>query len=123
MTIREALNKIDTQKPNSYSQDEKIEWLSRLDGIIKEEIIDTHEGAEEVFFGGYNGETDLDTVLLVPEPYDEVYLRFLETQIDYTNNEYGRYNNSLSMYKAAYSSFRNFYNRKHLPKMKGFDFF
>lgn len=123
MTIREALNKIDAQKPNSFTQDEKIEWLSRLDGTIKHEIIDTHEGGEDVVFGGYNAETDLDTVLLAPEPYDEVYLRFLETQIDYTNNEYGRFNNSNAMFKAAYSSFRNFYNREHLPKGKQLKFF
>lgn len=123
MTIREALNKIDMQKPNSYSQDEKIEWLSRLDQIIKKEIIDTHEGGEDIPFEKYDKDTDLDTVLLAPEPYDEVYLRYLETQIDYTNNEYGRYNNSLAMYKAAYGSFRNFYNREHLPKGKQLKFF
>ena len=123
MTIREAINKIDTQKPNTFTQDEKIEWLSRIEHIIKNEVIDTHEGGEDIVFDGYNGETDLDTVLIVPEPYDEVYLRFMEVQIDYTNAEYARYNNSNAMFKAAYSSFRNFYNKKHLPKGERLKFF
>lgn len=123
MKIREAINKIDTQKPNAYSQDEKIEWLSRLDSMIKIEVIDTHQGAEKVEFNGYNNETDLDTELLAPEPYDEVYLRWLEAMIDYTNNEYGRYNNSMLMFKSVYNSYCNWYNRQNLPVKKAFKFF
>ena len=123
MNIREAINKIDTQKPNAYSQDEKIEWLSRIDGMVKKEIIDTHEGAEKVEFNGYNNETDLDNVLLVPEPYDDVYLHWLAAMIDFTNNEYGRYNNDMMMFRSVYSSFQNYYNRENLPIKKVFKFF
>ena len=50
MTIIEAIHRINTVKPNSYDQALKIKWLSTLDGIIKKEIIDTHEGAENVVF-------------------------------------------------------------------------
>ena len=93
MTIIEAINHIDSLKPNSYTQADKIIWLSNLDGIIKNEIIDTHEGSENVTFDGYNAETALDTVLLVPAPYDDVYIKWLEAQIDYANGETNRYNN------------------------------
>lgn len=120
MTLREAINKIDNQKPNAFSQDEKIEWLSRLDGRVVDEIISTHEGAEDIDFKGYDKDTDLDTNLLVNEPYDDLYLRWLETMIDYTNNEYGRYNNSLLMFRTSYGEFANWYNRTHLPVKKVF---
>jgi hypothetical protein len=123
MTIMDALYRIDELKPNSYSQPEKIKWLSSLDGIIKSEIIDTHEGGEDVVFNGYGEDADLTTVLLVPAPYDDIYLRWLETQIDYTNGEYGKYNNSIAMYNAAYTAFANYYNRTHMPKGKKFKFF
>ena len=46
MTILEAINRVDTTKPNSYTQPEKVDWLSTLDGIIKKELIDTHVGGE-----------------------------------------------------------------------------
>ncbi len=123
MTIMDALYRIDELKPNSYSQPEKIKWLSSLDGVIKSEIIDTHEGGEDVVFTGYGEDADLTTVLLVPAPYDDIYLRWLETQIDYTNGEYGKYNNSIAMYNAAYTAFANYYNRTHMPKGKKFKFF
>ena len=123
MTLLEAVNRIDVLKPNGYSQAEKIQWLSTLDGIIKREIIDTHEGGEGVTFNGYTEDTSLTTELLVPAPYDDIYLRYLEMQIDYANGEYGKYNNSMSMYDTAYSTFQRFYNRTHMPKGTKFKFF
>lgn len=116
MTIIEAINTIDALYPNTYPQEKKIEQLSKLDGVIKREIIDKHEGSENVTFNGYDEKTPLDTVLLVPAPYDEVYVFWLQTWIDYWNGEIGRYNNSTSMYKSAYSNFERAYNREHMPK-------
>ena len=46
MTIIEAINRIDELKPNSYTYLEKIGWLSKLDGTIKKNIIDTHEDGD-----------------------------------------------------------------------------
>lgn len=123
MTIMEAIYRIDAVKPNSYSQSEKIKWLSSLDGVVKEEIIDTHEGGEGVSFDGYNENSDLAITLLVPAPYDDIYLRWLESQIDYANGEYGKYNNSIAMYNTAYVAFANHYNRTHMPKGRKFKFF
>lgn len=119
MTILEAISRVDAVKPNSYSQTEKIAWLSRIDATIKNEIIDTHEGAENIAFNGYDLDTDTNTELLVPAPYDEVYIRYLEMQIDYANNEYGKYNNSMVMYNAAYAAYEKYYNRNHMPLSKG----
>lgn len=123
MTIMDALYRIDELKPNSYSQTEKIKWLSSLDGVIKSEIIDTHEGGEDKVFNGYGEEEELTTVLLVPAPYDDIYLRWLEAQIDYANGEYGKYNNSIAMYNTAYTAYANHYNRTYMPKGKKFKYF
>jgi hypothetical protein len=119
MTILEAIARVDAVKPNVCQQSEKIKWLSELDGIVKNEIIDTHEGGEGVTFSGYTEDTNLNTVLLVPAPYDEVYIRFLEMRIDYANNEYGKYNNSMMMYNSAYNAFEKHYNRDHMPISRG----
>lgn len=118
MTIMEVIHRIDELKPNNYTRDEKIAWLSTLDGLIKSEIIDTHEDGEKIVFDGYN-DNDTNTTLLVPEPYDVLYLRWIEAQIDYTNGEYGKYNNSLAAFNDAYEHFERYYNRSHMPKSKG----
>lgn len=115
MTIFEAINRIDALKPNSYPQGEKIRWLNTLDGMVKSMIVDTHEGGNMVAFHGYTEDTDLTTELLVPAPYDELYIFWLESKIDYSNGETGRYNNSISMYNAAYAEYANYYNRTHMP--------
>ena len=119
MTIIEVITHVDTVKPNSYGQPEKIKWLSDLDGVIKAEIIDTHEGGEDISFSGYTDETDLNTELLVPAPYDKLYTHYLEMQIDYANNEYGKYNNSTMMYNTAYNAYQLYYNSRHKPKSSG----
>ena len=123
MTIMDALYRIDELKPNSYSQPEKIKWLSSLDGVIKNEIIDTHEGGENIVFNGYTEDAELSTELLVPAPYDDVYLRWLEAQIDYNNGEIAKYNNSMIAYNDAFTLFKRYYNRTHMPKGKKFKFF
>ena len=120
MTIIEAINRIDALKPNNCSQDMKVQWLSQLDGIIKEKIIDTHEGAEEVVFNGYE---DTAAELLIPAPYDDMYVKWLEAQIDYANGEYGKYNNSMTMYNSMYTEYEKHYNRHHLPKGNKFKYF
>ena len=123
MTIMGAISHLDAVKPNGYSQTEKIKWLSTLDGIVKAEIIDTHEGGEGVSFKGYDDTTALTQELLIPHPYDDVYIKWLEAQIDYANGEYGKYNNSITMYNTAYSAFEKYYNRTHMPISKDFTHF
>ena len=119
MKINEAIRSLDSLKFNTYTQDNKVEWLSRLDSMVKQQIIDTHEGAESVSFNGYTADTPLDTVLLVPAPYDEVYLRWMEAQIDYHNGEYDKYNNAIIMFNTAFEAYQKHYNSAHKPVQRG----
>lgn len=119
MTIMEAISRTDGLKQNTYTQDEKIAWLNKLDGMVKKFIIDTHEGGEGVTFSGYTGETDLNTELLVPEPFTDVYQRWLEAQIDLTNGEYDKYNASITLFDREYQHFADAYHRSHTPKSNG----
>lgn len=119
MTIIEAINRLDSLKFNTYSQPDKIEWLSRLDSTVKLQIVDTHFGGEDVTFSGYTDDTPLDTVLLVPAPFDEVYLRWMEAQIDYYNGEYDKFNASIIMYNTAFNEYACYYNTYHKPRSSG----
>ncbi len=120
MTIMEAIYRADAQKPNVYPQEEKIRWLSALDGVVKKEIIDTHEGGEDVVFKAYDNLSDLNTELLIPAPYDEVYIHWIEMHVDYANAEFGKYNNSKAMYSTALLAYEKYYNRTHKPIPKKF---
>lgn len=123
MTIIEAIQHVDELKPNNYSQSQKVAWLSTVDGMIKRHIIDTHVGGEKIFFDGYNDETPLDTELLIHAPYDDIYIHWLESRIDYANAEYAHYNNSTTRFTDVFTAFANDYNRTHMPKGSRFKCF
>ena len=119
MKIIEAISRLDDLFSNTYSVSHKVEWLSRLDTMVKKQIIDTHEGSKAVVFSGYDDSTDEQTQLLVPAPYDEMYLRWLEAQIHYHNGEYDKYNNAIIMFNTAYEAYQAYYTRSHLPVICG----
>lgn len=119
MTIREAITKIDSLKYNTYSDAEKISWLSQLDWDIKRNIMDQHEGSHFHSFWGYNSETDQETPLLVTAPFDQIYLRWLEAQIDYYNGETDSYNAAIIQYNNLYEAYGAYYKRNHLPLNHG----
>lgn len=118
MTIQEAITRLDALIFNTYSNDDKIRWLSGLDTAIKQQIIDTHEGGQDVKFFGYTPHTPADTVLLVPAPFDEVYLRWMEAQIHYHNGEYDKYNAAIILYNTAFDAYASYYNKHHMPIRK-----
>jgi len=115
MTIREAIDKIDVLLHNTYSTEEKVAWLSKLDWMVMKQVILTHAGAKDVVFDGYTTDTDMDTELLIPEPYCEAYTKWLEAQIHYNNAEYPKYNNAILMFNAEYEAYGAEYNRTHRP--------
>lgn len=115
MTIQEAITQVDAGLSNTYTQKEKIGWISLLDQRVKTLIIDNHEGTENITFNGYDENTELKTILLVPAPFDEIYLRWLESQIHYRNQEEDRCNNATDAFNVLWSEFRNYYNRQHMP--------
>ena len=119
MTIIEAITSADALMHNTYGQNDKIKWLSKLDAMVKQQIIDTHEGNEHITFSGYTAETPIDTVLLVPAPYDDVYMRWIEAMIHYHNGEYDKYNNAIIMFNTDFNSYAAYYNQNHKPVNRG----
>ena len=116
MKISDAINRVDLLHPNSYSPNQKVEYLSKLDKLIKQNIIDKHKDGENIVFDGYDMNTPFDTELLVPSPYDDIYVFWLQAWINFWNEEYDRYNSSISMYQSMYDAFYNDYHSKHMPK-------
>lgn len=116
MTIYEAIDNLDEKKPNMMSNRLKIAALSRLDGLIFEEIIKKHAGREEYEnFTGYTEATDPGTELLAPWPYDEMYVYWLMAEVDQQTMETDKYNNDMIMFNQKYEMFHDFWRRNHMP--------
>lgn len=116
MTIIEAITEVDSLVPgNGVSESDKRRWLSRFDGTVKRDVLDTHEG-DAVEFDGYTDDTPDDTVLLVGEPYADVYVFLLEAMVHYINGEMDRYNNAMTQHINQYEAYKKWYNRTHMPK-------
>lgn len=113
MTIVGAITKLDNLIPNTFTMEEKIEWLSHVDGVIRDTVVDLCEGRPKEDFEGYREDTPPDTVLLVVAPFDELYLRWMEAQIHYYNGEMDRYNNAIILYKDLLEGYKSHYMRKH----------
>lgn len=118
MTLREVMLRIEKDRPGESDRDEMRRWLSQLDGKWLTEIIDTHEDGEELTEKGipaYDYTNDSDT-LLIAAPYDEVYIHFLYSKIDYRLGEIDRYNNSAALFNQDWLEAVKAYNRAHMPK-------
>ena len=82
MRIREAIEMIDRLMPNQYGEEEKVHWLGELDGIADREVFRAHEREEDMGeFTGYPPGVDLDTILMIPFPYEDIYRWNLEMKI------------------------------------------
>lgn len=118
MKISDAIAFADSLFPNTYSREEKKKWLSEIDTRIYQTIISKHEGNPLSSFDGYTEETPDDTELLVREPYDELYIHYLEYKISYFDHDYSHYNAAASMFSALYNDFAVHYNQEHRPKKR-----
>ena len=116
ITIGDVIAYVDTIKPNTRTQEEKISWLNDIDTMIKEDIIDTHEDAGPITFNGYNEDTPLTQNLLVPAHYGRgIYSYYLMMQIDFINAEYTKYNTNASMFQSAFDGYATHYHNRHMP--------
>lgn len=115
MTIQDAIQRADKTKPNMITREMKVNWLAELDGMVVRELEQTHEGGEDVIFEGYTMQTDPETELRVPAPYDSVYIWYLVCNIDLMTGELDRYNNDHALYNNAYMTYSDYYTRTHRP--------
>lgn len=119
MKVKECIDKFDELYPNGISEDTKVKWLSDLDKRILIDVIQTHEGGESAVAW------DIDNVMaemLVPSPYDELYVKYLQMKTDEANQETERYNNSATFFNAYYDDYARWYHRNNRPlRCNGFN--
>lgn len=117
MTIREAIDRVDTLNPNTISEEDKIRWLSLLDNSIYIDIYKEHflnPGEEKREFEPYST-LNTEKELFAEYPYDDLYVAYLQMKIDEANKETDRYNNSAALYNAYLEDYTHHYHKTHRP--------
>ncbi len=120
MKAMDMIERVDLLEPNDYGPEQKLQWLSTLDGKAFREVIETHEdGVTDTLPVYVNG----DEELLIEDPFaNDIYYYYLQAMIAAENSETQRYNKRMVMFNAAYQEWTNWYNRTHKPKRAGTHF-
>ena len=109
MKIGEAISYTRSLSGNAVDDNTLCRWLSELDGRL---MLDFYKGSEWM---SYALPQDEDHELLVPFPWDELYVHYLEAMVYYSNGEFERYRNSYEMYNKKELDYRQWYARNQLP--------
>lgn len=116
MTITEAITMADEMKANMMNPAIKIRFLSEIEGKIHTEILMKHEHTQaEESCPQYDIDSDPGTAMLVPAPYDMLYVYWIMAQIDHLNMEMDKYNNDRALFEDAWNNFGDYWTREHMP--------
>lgn len=115
MTLAEVLERIDRERPGESTEEEKLRWLSQVDGQWYREMVLTLEGAEETSLCALHHGRGQER-----GGADRAALRrgvhhFLYMQTDQRLGEIDRYNNDAALYNQGMLEARQAYNREHMP--------
>ena len=116
-TVAGAISRAKALRPSEVSDETMVKWLSSLDGKLWIEVISQYEkpvpSAAPVYTMDDVGE-NADTELLIPAPFDQLYIDYLLMRIDLENDDYERYNNRAVLFNEQYQAYVNHYNREHI---------
>ena len=116
MNIQEVLDLADSMKPNMMLPQIKLAYLTEIDGMIYEELVMKHAHTEEEEARPhYDSDTDPGTELIVPSPYDMLYVYWLMQKIDLLNMEMDKFNNDRALFETAYAEASDWWTRSRMP--------
>lgn len=107
MTVNDAIAKVKDRKPNAYNDESLVDWLNECEAMVQREIMLTVP--DEII--QYDYPDDLDKELILPRPYDALYVSYIKMMIEYTQEEYNAYNNTNVMYQTQYQAAQGYFNR------------
>lgn len=112
MKAMDIIDRVDLLEPNQYSPEQKLHWLSTLDGKLFEELVRPRHPDMEKIRPYETGQEEL----LIAFPYGEdIYYNYLQAMIAAENSETQRYNRRMTMFNSVMAEFVNWYNRSNEP--------
>ena len=108
-TLEEVITRVDSLKPNAFTNEQKTEWINKVESRVQTEIMDLEP--DEITI--YDYEKDHATELIVKLPYRDIYDFFVMRMIDFMAGDIRSYSNSMMMYNSAFDACRKALRQKH----------
>lgn len=115
MTVGELIETIIRLRGQQYGEDIMMGWLNEIEGQVIDEVVNRAEGYD-VEFKHLSYDSDAEKRLTIPERFQDVYINYMLSKIDYHNQETERYNNDVIMYNSAYDAYAAWFRRENRPK-------
>lgn len=115
MTVGELIERIIMLRGRQYDEDIMVGWLNEIEGQVVDDVVNRAEGYDMVF-KPLSYAQDTERQLTIPERFQDVYINYMLSKIDYHNQETERYNNDVVMYNSAYDAYAAWFRRTHMPK-------
>jgi hypothetical protein len=109
MTVKEVICNADELRPNALEEEIKYGWVWTLDGDVANLMKREHQ----------KNPFPQDTELLMPHPYDEIYIFYLMAMIDTANRDSTLYANDSVMFNSAYGEAKAWWRRNNKPAKNG----
>ena len=98
MTIQSLINKVQEEKPNTFQTNKYLEYITEIEADVADQVnMDIPVYTED----------DLDAELIVPAPYDRLYVSYVKAMIDYANEEYASYQLNQMQHVQDFTDFVN----------------
>lgn len=134
-TVAQIIEQYNAERPNQVDDSVKVIWLRKCEQMLINEIYVQHDHDLEdetklelkvvgstLYITGAGSFEDhisnfgMDSSLLVPEPYDDLYIHYLDQRIAYNNNDKARYNSAATQYNNALLTYQQYFNRTYQTK-------
>jgi len=111
MTVKEAIEKAKDRKPNAFPDEELIDWLNEFEARVQVELMQI---APEAVVS-YDLADDAEKAMLLPKPFESMYVDYICMMIQFNQEEWTAYNNTSLMLNASFNEAQKYYNSKY-PK-------
>ncbi len=115
MKLNELIEKITVLRGQQYGTEMIMGWINEIEGQVIEEVINQAEGFD-IEFRPLDYQLDAEKELSIPDRFQDVYINYLLSKVDFHNEETERYNNDVIMYNAAYENYAAWFRRQHRAK-------
>lgn len=97
MTVAELINKVNEEKPNSFTEDKLLSFINEIEVEVAEQL-------NVMKIPVYTKQTK-DEELLAPAPYSRLYVSYVKAMVDFANEEYTSYENNVAQHTQDFRDF------------------
>ena len=101
MKLSEAIEQVKLEKPHSFNDDHCTLFINEIEAQVHDFLGSLIEDRRK-----YKWEEDGNRELVVPAPYDRLYVSWLKARIDYCNQELESYANNQEQHMADMQDFK-----------------